>query len=167
MKTTKITTTAGRLKEIMEKRGLKQADIIELTRPFTSQCEAKITRSDLSQYVSGKTRPSQKKLYLLALALNVNEPWLIGYDLPSMRNNDISSLTSFKDNPAVATAINTDSPIAAELIQLHLEASLSISNLEHELIFAFREADIMTQRNIFRILGLDEKKLSSESSEAV
>ena len=40
----------------------------------------KISKSDLSQYVSGKTEPRSDKLCILAKALNVSEQWLLGYD---------------------------------------------------------------------------------------
>lgn len=36
-------------------------------------------KNDLSQYVSGKSKPGQSKLYILSLALNVSEEWLMGY----------------------------------------------------------------------------------------
>ena len=39
-------------------------------------------RNHICQYVSGKVKPNQEKLSILALALNVNETWLLGYDVP-------------------------------------------------------------------------------------
>ena len=42
-------------------------------------------RNDLSQYLSGKFQPKQAKLTVLALALNVSEAWLMGYDVPRSR----------------------------------------------------------------------------------
>ena len=77
----KIATTADRLKEIMDKRNLKQVDVLELARPFCDKYKIKLGRNDLSQYLSGKVNPSQKKLTILGLALNVSETWLMGFDV--------------------------------------------------------------------------------------
>lgn len=48
----------------------------------------KINKNDLSQYVAGKVEPGSKKLVLLSLAMNVNESWLLGYDVPMERFTD-------------------------------------------------------------------------------
>ena len=78
-------TTAERLREIMEERGLKQADIIELAKPFSEKYGVKLTRPDMSQYCSGKVKPTQGKLFLLAAALDVDEAWLMGYNVDRER----------------------------------------------------------------------------------
>ena len=61
----KIATTADRLKEIMDQRNLKQVDVLESARPFCIKYGIKLGRNDLSQYISGKVNPSQKKLTIL------------------------------------------------------------------------------------------------------
>ena len=65
----------------MAERNLKQIDIINLAKPFCDLHNVKLNKNDLSQYVSGKVEPGQNKLYILALALNVNEAWLMGFDV--------------------------------------------------------------------------------------
>lgn len=72
-------TVGERLNQIMSERGLKQKDILDKAEPYFTN-EVKISKSDLSQYVSGKTEPRSDKLYILAKALNVSEQWLLGYD---------------------------------------------------------------------------------------
>lgn len=42
-------------------------------------------RSALSQYVTGKSKPDDKKLSLLSKTLDVSETWLMGYDVPRER----------------------------------------------------------------------------------
>ena len=81
----KVSSTSERLQEIMKKKNLRQVDILEKCAPYCSKYKKKIGRNDLSQYVNGKTEPRQDKLYVLALALNVNEAWLMGFDVPSER----------------------------------------------------------------------------------
>ncbi len=78
--------TASRLKEIMENRNLRQVDVLNLTRPYCQEYNVKMNKSDISQYCSGKTEPNQDKLFILGIALNVNEAWLMGYDVPMERN---------------------------------------------------------------------------------
>ena len=79
-------TTADRLKEIMTKKKIKQVDILEACKPFCEKYNVKLQKNDLSQYVSGKVEPKQDKLTILGLALNVNEVWLMGYNIPSDRD---------------------------------------------------------------------------------
>lgn len=79
--------TAIRLKEIMNTRGIRQVDILNLTIPYCKKYNVKMNKSDISQYCSGKTEPNQEKLFILGSALNVNEAWLMGYDVPIERND--------------------------------------------------------------------------------
>ena len=79
-------STAIRLKKLMESRNLRQVDILNLTAPYCQKYGVKMNKSDLSQYCSGKTEPNQDKLFVLGTALNVNEAWLMGFDVPMERN---------------------------------------------------------------------------------
>ena len=78
-------TTSDRLKQIMAERGLKQADILRLCQPYADRHRIKIGSNDLSQYVTGKVLPGQTKLFILGKALNVNEAWLMGFDVDPAR----------------------------------------------------------------------------------
>ena len=77
-----------RIKEAMHLRNKTQAELCEITG---------IPKSAMSQYVSGKFVPKQTRIYLLAKALNVNEAWLMGYDVPMERD---SQQTEQKTEPA-------------------------------------------------------------------
>ena len=66
------TVFASRLKEAMKASGLKQVDLLR-------QAEIqgfKLGKSQLSQYVSGKTTPRKATLNFLAQALDVDSEWL-------------------------------------------------------------------------------------------
>lgn len=78
-------TTASRLKQIMDERGLKQSDILRLAQPYCEKYKMKLGKSDLSQFVNGKVAPGQWKLTILGLALNVSEAWLMGLPVPMER----------------------------------------------------------------------------------
>lgn len=79
------TTTAERLKQIMNDRGLRQVDIIKKSVPFQKLLHIKLGKSALSQYVNGKQSPDQDKIYLLSKTLSVNEAWLMGFDVSPER----------------------------------------------------------------------------------
>lgn len=79
-------TTAERLRQIMKKRGLRQADVLRLADPFSKFYGIPISRANMSMYCSGRVVPAQDKLFLLACALNVSEAWLMGVDVPETRD---------------------------------------------------------------------------------
>ena len=83
----KISNTAERIKQIMNERNIKQVDILELAKPYCEKYGVKLNKNDLSQYVNEKNEPGQHKLSILGLALNVNEAWLMGYDVPMERQS--------------------------------------------------------------------------------
>lgn len=72
-------TTSQRILTAMELRGFKQADLVEKTG---------ISKGALSSYISGRYTPKQNNIYLIAKALDVNEAWLIGADVPMERQLD-------------------------------------------------------------------------------
>lgn len=61
-----------RLKIALEQKNMRP---IELSRV------SGINRSSISMYLSGANYPNRKNLNLLASILNVNESWLLGYDV--------------------------------------------------------------------------------------
>lgn len=82
-----MNTIANRLKQALEMRNMKQADLVNMTG---------IGKSSISTYLSGDYEPKQKNLYRLAKALDVNEAWLMGYDVPMERQQPAqSAATSF------------------------------------------------------------------------
>lgn len=74
-------TTADRLKRIMSERGLRQVDVLKLAAPCCEKYGVKMNKSDLSQYLSGKSQPMRDKLLVLGEALDVNPDWLMGLDV--------------------------------------------------------------------------------------
>ncbi len=101
--TDKISDTKSRLNYIMETRSLKQVDILKKCEPYCKKFDIKMNKSDLSQYVSGKVEPSQYKLMVLGMALNVSEAWLMGFDVSMERQiNDINPL-QFENITPIAT----------------------------------------------------------------
>ena len=65
-----------RMKYALQLRGMKQAELADKTG---------IDKGQISSYLSGKYKPKQENLSLLAVALNVSEYWLMGLDVPMER----------------------------------------------------------------------------------
>lgn len=57
-------------------RKMKQVDLVKITG---------IGKSSISTYLSGEYEPKQRNIYKIAKALDVNEAWLMGYDVPMER----------------------------------------------------------------------------------
>ncbi|CXY54886.1 putative phage repressor protein [Staphylococcus aureus] len=77
-----------RLKQIMSERKISQSELSRRTG---------IGRNSISDYLNGKYEAKQDKVFELAKALNVNEAWLMGFDISKNRkieNNDITSIYS-------------------------------------------------------------------------
>ena len=149
-----MTTTAERLHEIMNEKGLKQSDIIEREKTFMESYNAKLTRQDISQYCSGKVRPSQDKLFLLAAALNVNEAWLMGYDVPQQRTQHLQELTDPNVNPEIAIVADKGYSITETLIRDKLLESITTEEIK--ILEAYRNSDRRTQLMILYMLKLEE-----------
>ena len=76
-----MATIAERLKEIMEIRQLRQIDLVRLAEPVGEANGLHISKSHISQYVSGRTQPRRDILKVLAEALGVSQLWLQGEDV--------------------------------------------------------------------------------------
>lgn len=75
---------SNRLKKALDIRNMTQADLVKKTG---------IGKSSISTYLSGDYEPKQKNTYKLAKALNVNEAWLMGYDVDIERKGNVINLS--------------------------------------------------------------------------
>ncbi len=108
----KKATTSQRLMQLMDERRLKQKDILDMCKPYCCQMGEKINKSHMSQWVNGENEPSQRKLTILALALDVSEPWLMGYDVNPSRRVQL-------DHIPMVTPIVPDMDIFAQESGIH------------------------------------------------
>lgn len=84
-----VDTFSNRLNTAMRIRNIKATELSEKTG---------IAKSSLSEYINGKYEAKQDGVYLLARALNVNEAWLMGLDVPM----DREARTDILGNPIVS-----------------------------------------------------------------
>ena len=73
-----MATISERIKEGLQIRNMKQADLVSLTG---------IGKSSISTYISGEYEPKQRNINKIAKALNVNEAWLMGVDCDMARTS--------------------------------------------------------------------------------
>lgn len=95
-------TTAERLRERMKELDMKQADVVRATG---------IDKGALSSYLSGKYEPKDKTIFKLAKALNVDEMWLWGYDVPKERKSK-----SLNDEVTIPASLNEKTKLAADIV---------------------------------------------------
>ena len=65
---------------------LQKALNLTNTKPIELANKTKIDKSVISNYLSGKYKPGDDNLKLLADSLDVSEMWLLGYDVPIKEN---------------------------------------------------------------------------------
>lgn len=73
-----VDSIRNRIYTAMQIRNMKQVDLINKTG---------IPKSSMSQYLSGKIEPKYLRIYIMAKALNVNEAWLMGLNVPMEGEN--------------------------------------------------------------------------------
>lgn len=67
------TTFSERLEYALKYRGMRQSDLAK---------EIGVSRSSVCQYLNNICEPKGKRFERVAKALDVNEPWLMGWDVP-------------------------------------------------------------------------------------
>ena len=72
-------TTPERMKIAMANMKMKQIELSRLSG---------IDRGTINNYLSGKYEPKSDAINKMAIALNVNEMWLWGYDVPMEREKN-------------------------------------------------------------------------------
>lgn len=82
---TNAKNSSKRLKKLLEETGMKQQDLAD---------RSGVSKNSISQYISGRSIPSNISAGKMSLVLNVDPVWLMGYDVP-MRKDSSESDTKF------------------------------------------------------------------------
>ena len=77
-----IDTFSNRLLIAMKKNNINQIELSEKTTLYGK----KISQSLINKYLKGKAFARQDNIYILSKILNVNEVWLMGYNVPMDKN---------------------------------------------------------------------------------
>ena len=73
-------TFAERLEELKQIRGLTNSDLARI---------CKIDKSNITRYCQGKYKAKQDVIYKMAQNLGIDEAWLMGYDVPMYKENQL------------------------------------------------------------------------------
>jgi len=123
MHTNYTAVSTARLKMLMEENGITQTELLKRAEKyFTHRKDGsviRVTKSDLSQYLSGKHAPNTLKAEILAKVFDVNTEWLMGFGI-SRTGKPEGSLTP--DQMAIIDIARTVSPERAKTIRSILEA---------------------------------------------
>ena len=114
-----ISTFSSRLNEALEIRDIKP---IELTK------RTGISDATISQYRSGYAKPKEKKLALIAAALDVNPVWLMGLNVP----------------------MECDSRCE--------EPAYDVTSSEYDLVVAYRKADSGIKSSFDKLLDIEKRE---------
>lgn len=121
-----------RLKIAMKNRGFSQADLVELTN---------LDRGAISRYVRGEFKPKAKNIILIADALKVNVPWLLGdEDVPM----DI--------DPAIDYHISDEDINARAYIKLEYSDIVEMNISREEWCILFDKFDSLTDKSKIDIM---------------
>lgn len=82
-----------RIKKGLEIRNMKQSELVEKTG---------IGKSSISTYLSGDYEPKQRNIYKIAKALNIDESWLMGHDVPMEKVHYIEALELIKNEECIS-----------------------------------------------------------------
>lgn len=88
-----VSTFSERLKEAMNIRGIKAAEIVKFSELLYKEerINKPLNKVLISNYLKGAYEAKQDNIYALSLILNVDEAWLMGADVP-MKNSSISDV---------------------------------------------------------------------------
>lgn len=155
--------TAIRLRKIMSDQNLRQVDILNRTVPYCKKYDVKMNKSDISQYCSGKTEPNQDKLFVLGMALNVNEAWLMGFDVPMERDDyEDQTIITMEAKREAAVKLLEDGGYTVSFSDNSKDDVLTIINSAHEPVSCMHEYELLNkyesleQRNMLTAESLAE-----------
>ena len=80
----RIDTFANRLKLAMDNKNINQVELAHQTTFY----DKTISQSLINKYLKGKAFARQNNIYILSKILDVDEAWLMGYDVPIKRTPD-------------------------------------------------------------------------------
>ncbi len=159
MEQEKHETFADRMRQALNKRDLKQSDLIRIA----SQRNAHLGKSQVSQYLSGKVLPRPDSLKLLASLLEVSPEWLLNgekaadndkraHERPETAQTTPSTHTPRESKPAMRTfkksskldnvLYDVRGPVADEAARMESEGLRILKlNIGNPAPFGFRTPD--------------------------
>jgi len=134
------------LNKVDIKERIKQGlEIREITQTQLA-ARANIDKGQLSSYISGKYKPRQNNIDALAAALNVNEAWLMGFDVPMERTSNnietdqsVSKSVECKEILEICEQLSTHNQ---RKVLTYSKNLLSTQQMEEDLLAAHARTDV-------------------------
>ena len=128
------------------KERIKQGlEIREITQTQLA-ARANIDKGQLSSYISGKYKPRQNNIDALAAALNANEAWLMGFDVPMERVSNnvetdqlVSKSVECKEILEICEQLSTHNQ---RKVLTYSKNLLSTQQMEEDLLAAHARTDV-------------------------
>lgn len=156
-----------RFNQALSCRNMKPVELSEITG---------ISKSTISHYMSGYTKPKTDKLYILAKALGVNEAWLIGYNIPMERDEEDQNVLRFEAELNHALDIIKDSEYSWNY-SMAPDYDIIIKNNSDEIISCVHDYELVSvyeslrKKNILTIesliANLEQFFLSADEKEHI
>ena len=128
----------ARIKQGLQIRNMKQVELADKTG---------IDKGQISSYLSGKYKPKQENLSLLAAALDVSEYWLMGLDVPMEREGseeavreqkkrfeaDVQGIYVLREPEMVLKLYEQMTEENRAKVRLYMERLLAVQKMEKEI----------------------------------
>jgi len=127
-----------RFNSVMKEKNIKQIDLIRMAE----EKGIKLGKSQISQYVSGKSAPRKDMLDFLADALGVTADWLSG-DVPDVRAEDDGRPRTFAKSTKLANVLyDVRGPVVEEAARMESDGTQVLKlNIGNPAPFGFRTPD--------------------------
>lgn len=107
----RVVETPQRLKEALSKANMKQADLARATG---------IDKGSIHHYLTGKYEPKADPINKMAIALNVNEMWLWGYDVPMERQKNTPDKQELSEGEKLLLELFRQVPVESQQMVLDM-----------------------------------------------
>ena len=108
---------ADRLKKAISKKGIKPGEIVRISENLyrNGKINKPLTKPLLSHYLKGTYEAKQDNVYTLSLILNVDEAWLMGYDVP-MEKEEYITAEEWTNESKYKKTIHSDGSVSYSII---------------------------------------------------
>lgn len=138
----------NRFNKILSLKDVKPVELAEKTG---------LSKSTISHYMSGYTKPKSDRLYMLAKTLNVNEAWLMGYDVPMERDTyEDQNIITFDAIFNKVIAILKDARYKIIFSDDNeLDSDIIIKNYKNDILACMHDYDLVAKHESLRKAGKD------------
>ena len=129
---------AARFRQALEQKNMKQIELVRLAE----EQGMKLGKSQLSQYLSGKTIPRKDTLHFLASVLEKDPAWLLGKETKSTKGSDEDMRKFNKSKKLDNVLYDVRGPVVEEAARMEEEGTQVLKlNIGNPAPFGFQAPD--------------------------